>query len=244
MDSPSADRSTPSPVTDLPLEVLVVDDQPDVVDVIRKGLELSGHQVDAAGTGEEGLERASAHSYDAIILDVVLPGMDGFEVARRLRDRGVTTPIVMLTSRDEETDIVQGLSEGADAYLPKPFRIAELEAHLHALKRRVGMEARTVLQFEDLELDRIKREVRRAGSEVPLTNIEFKLLETLMLRPGRVFSKEELLHLVWGLTFDPGTGVLNVHLGNLRGKLEAAGGARLIQTVRGRGYTLEAPGDG
>lgn len=230
-------------MTDLPLEILVVDDQPDVVDVIRKGLEQSGHSVDAAHTGEAGLEKASANSYDVVVLDVMLPGMDGFAVARALRDRGVTTPILMLTARDQETDVVQGLAEGADAYLGKPFRIGELEAHLRALKRRVGMEAQTVLRIEDLELDRVKREVRRAGREVPLTNIEFKLLETLLLRPDRIFSKEELLHLVWGLTFDPGTGVLNVHLGNLRGKLEVHGQSRLIHTVRGRGYSLSGPSE-
>ena len=225
-------------MTDLPLDILVVDDQPDVIDVIRSGLEELGHNVRAAHTGEEGLEQASVASYDVIVLDVMLPGISGFDVALKLRDRGVTTPILMLTARDEEKDVVQGLSHGADAYLPKPFRIAELEAHLRALKRRVGMEAQTVLRLGDLELDRVRREVRRSGTEIPLTNIEFKLLETLLLRPGRVFSKEELLHLVWGLTFDPGTGVLNVHLGNLRGKLEAGGRSRLIHTVRGRGYSL------
>jgi len=225
-------------VTDLPLDILVVDDQPDVVDVIRSGLEQAGHTVHSALSGEEGLARASTESFDAIVLDVMLPGMDGFEVARELRDRGVTTPILMLTAKDEEPDVVEGLSHGADAYLPKPFRIGELEAHLMALKRRVGMEARTVLSLHDVELDRVKREVRRSGRDISLTNIEFKLLETLMLRPDRIFSKEELLHMVWGLTFDPGTGVLNVHLGNLRGKLERDGEPRLIQTVRGRGYCI------
>ena len=225
-------------MTDLPLDILVVDDQPDVVDVIRSGLEQAGHTVHSALSGEEGLARASTESFDAIVLDVMLPGMDGFEVARELRDRGVTTPILMLTAKDEEPDVVEGLSHGADAYLPKPFRIGELEAHLMALKRRVGMEARTVLSLHDVELDRVKREVRRSGRDISLTNIEFKLLETLMLRPDRIFSKEELLHMVWGLTFDPGTGVLNVHLGNLRGKLERDGEPRLIQTVRGRGYCI------
>jgi DNA-binding response OmpR family regulator len=225
-------------VTDLPLEILVVDDQPDVVDVIRSGLQQAGHSVHSALSGEEGLARASTESFDVIVLDVMLPGMNGFEVARELRDRGVTTPILMLTAKDQEPDIVEGLSRGADAYLPKPFRIGELEAHLMALKRRVGMEARTVLRLHDVELDRVKREVRRGGRDISLTNIEFKLLETLMLRPDRIFSKEELLHMVWGLTFDPGTGVLNVHLGNLRGKLEREGEARLIQTVRGRGYCI------
>jgi len=228
-------------VTDQPLDILVVEDQPEVVGVIRAGLEDLGHTVDAALTGEEGLERASVESYDVIVLDVMLPGMDGFEVARALRDRGITTPILMLTARDRERDVVEGLALGADAYLPKPFRIAELDAHLRALKRRVGMEAQTVLRVDDLVLDRVKREVRRSGTEVPLTNIEFKLLETLLLRPGRVFSKEELLHLVWGLTFDPGTGVLNVHLGNLRGKLEAGGRSRIVHTVRGRGYSITPP---
>lgn len=228
-------------MTDLPLNVLVVDDQPELVEVIRDGLGAAGHSVDSAFTGEEGLERATGGSYDVVILDVMLPGMNGFEVARQLRDRGITTPILMLTARDQEGDVVQGLAEGADAYLPKPFRIGELEAHLHALRRRVGMEARTVLRHDDLILDRVKREVRRGTVELPLTNIEFKLLETLLLRPERVFSKEELLHLVWGLSSDPGTGVLNVHLGNLRGKLEAEGRSRLIHTVRGRGYSITLP---
>lgn len=221
-----------------PLEILVVDDQPEVVDVIRRGLEQDGHAVSAAATGEAGLELVQTRSFDAIILDVMLPGMDGFAVARELRDRGVTTPILMLTQKDTEEDVIHGLEEGADAYLPKPFRIGELQAHLRALKRRVGMEANTILHFHDLELDRVRREVRRGDRDVPLTNIELKLLETLMLRPGRTFSKEELLRLVWGLTFDPGTGVVNVHLGNLRGKLEAQGEGRIIQTVRGRGYRL------
>lgn len=221
-----------------PLEILVVDDQPEVIDVIRRGLEMDGHVISAAGTGEDGLEMVSTRSFDVVILDVVLPGMDGFAVARELRDRGITTPILMLTQKDAEEDVIHGLEEGADAYLPKPFRIGELQAHLRALKRRVGMEANTVLHFQDLELDRVRREVRRGDRDVPLTNIELKLLETLMLRPGRTFSKEELLRLVWGLTFDPGTGVVNVHLGNLRGKLEAGGEARVIQTVRGRGYRL------
>jgi DNA-binding response OmpR family regulator len=225
------------------LEILVVDDQPEVVEVIRRGLEDEGYRVSSAGTGERGLEMASATSYDVVILDVILPGIDGFEVARRLRDRGITTPILMLTQRDTEEDVIHGLEEGADAYLPKPFRIGELQAHLHALKRRVGMETNTVLAFRDLELDRVKRGVRRGGREVSLTNIELKLLETLMLRPGRTFSKEELLRLVWGLTFDPGTGVVNVHLGNLRAKLEAGGEARVIQTVRSRGYRLAMDGD-
>jgi len=225
-------------LTDHPLSILVVDDQPELVEVIREGLQSGGHGVVGVQTGEAGLERASSESFDVIVLDVMLPGMDGFAVARALRDRGVTTPILMLTARDAEGDVVHGLSEGADAYLPKPFRIAELEAHLNALRRRVGMESRTVLKIGDLVLDRVKREVRRGGTEIPLTNIEFKLLETLLLRPDRVFSKEELLHLVWGLTFDPGTGVLNVHLGNLRGKLEDDDRTRLIHTVRGRGYSL------
>jgi DNA-binding response OmpR family regulator len=225
-------------MTELPLDILVVDDQPDVVDVIRNGLQQAGHTVHSAMSGEEGLARASTESFDAIVLDVMLPGMNGFDVARELRDRGVTTPILMLTARDQEPDVVEGLSHGADAYLPKPFRIGELEAHLMALKRRVGMEAKTVLRLHDVELDRVKREVKRGGRDISLTNIEFKLLETLMLRPDRIFSKEELLHMVWGLTFDPGTGVLNVHLGNLRGKLEREGEPRLIQTVRGRGYCM------
>lgn len=224
---------------DLPLNVLVVDDQPEVVEVIRRGLADSGHVVEGALTGEDGLEKASADPYDVIILDVILPGIDGFEVATELRDRGITTPILMLTTRDQEDDVIQGLKGGADAYLPKPFRIGELEAHITALRRRVGMEKKTVLRIEDVELDRVGRTVKRSNGYIQLTNIEFKLLETLMLRPRRVFSKEELLHLVWGLTFDPGTGVLNVHLGNLRAKLEQDGMSRVIRTVRGKGYSAE-----
>ncbi|MDT8369426.1 MAG: response regulator transcription factor [Longimicrobiales bacterium] len=229
-------------MSDLPLRVLVVDDQPDVVRVIVRGLSQSGHIVTPAYSGEEGLETATTTSFDVIVLDVMLPGLDGFEVARRLRDRGVTTPILMLTARDEEDDIIQGLREGADAYLAKPFRIGELEARLLALKRRVGMEANTVLRFEDIEVDRVRREVTRGGHPIELTNIEFKFLETLMLRPGRLFTRGELLHLVWGLTSDPGTGVLNVHLGNLRRKIEVKGQPRLIRTIRRRGYQL-GPGE-
>lgn len=228
---------------ELPLSVLVVDDQADVVEVIERGLGAAGHAVDSALTGEAGLEKASSSTYDVIILDIMLPGIDGFEVARELRDRGVTTPILMLTSRDEETDVIHGLKEGADAYLPKPFRIGELDAHLRALRRRVGMDNRTVIQIEDVEIDRVNRSVKRGSTQIALTKIEFKLLETLMLRPGRVFSKEELLHLVWGLTFDPGTGVLNVHLGNLRAKLEQDSMSRIIRTVRGRGYSVGGPED-
>jgi len=228
-------------MTDPPLDVLVVDDQEDIVDVIQRGLSQAGHRVTSASSGEEGLEKASIDSFDVIVLDVMLPGMSGFDVARELRGRGVTTPILMLTARDDEDDVIHGLRQGADGYLPKPFRIGELEARLLALKRRVGMEKNTVLRFEDVELDRVKREVRRDGQIVTLTNIEFKLLETLMLKPGRVFTKNELLHMVWGLTFDPGTGVLNVHLGNLRGKMESEGQRRVIETVRGEGYRLAAP---
>lgn len=227
-------------MTDPPLDVLVVDDQEDIVDVIQRGLSQAGHRVTSASSGEEGLEKASIDSFDVIVLDVMLPGMSGFDVARELRGRGVTTPILMLTARDDEDDVIHGLRQGADGYLPKPFRIGELEARLLALKRRVGMEKNTVLRFEDVELDRVKREVRRDGQIVTLTNIEFKLLETLMLKPGRVFTKNELLHMVWGLTFDPGTGVLNVHLGNLRGKMESEGQRRVIETVRGEGYRLAA----
>jgi DNA-binding response OmpR family regulator len=226
------------PSESLPLEILVVDDQPEVVQVIRRGLEQEGHHVDHASSGEEGLERIGVGSYDIVILDVMLPGLNGFEVAQRIRDPGITTPILMLTQRDTERDIIHGLELGADAYLAKPFRLGELRAHLRALRRRVGMEARTILRFDDVELDRVRREVKRGGHEVPLTNIEFKLLETLMLRPGRTFAKEELLRMVWGLTFDPGTGVLNVHLGNLRAKLEEASARRIIQTIRGKGYCL------
>lgn len=228
-------------MTEPPLDVLVVDDQEDIVDVIQRGLSQAGHRVTSASSGEEGLEKASIDSFDVIVLDVMLPGMSGFDVARELRGRGVTTPILMLTARDDEDDVIHGLRQGADGYLPKPFRIGELEARLLALKRRVGMEKNTVLRFEDVELDRVKREVRRDGQIVTLTNIEFKLLETLMLKPGRVFTKNELLHMVWGLTFDPGTGVLNVHLGNLRGKMESEGQRRVIETVRGEGYRLAAP---
>lgn len=227
-------------MTEPPLDVLVVDDQEDIVDVIQRGLSQAGHRVTSASSGEEGLEKASIDSFDVIVLDVMLPGMSGFDVARELRGRGVTTPILMLTARDDEDDVIHGLRQGADGYLPKPFRIGELEARLLALKRRVGMEKNTVLRFEDVELDRVKREVRRDGQIVTLTNIEFKLLETLMLKPGRVFTKNELLHMVWGLTFDPGTGVLNVHLGNLRGKMESEGQRRVIETVRGEGYRLAA----
>lgn len=226
---------------DLRLDVLVVDDQPAVANVIRRGLERDGHSVDHALTGEVGLEMATSHAYDVLVLDVVLPGISGFQVARSLRERGISTPILMLTQMDTERDVIQGLEHGADAYLPKPFRIGELRAHLLALKRRVGMDGNTVLRFGDLELHRVRRGASRGGRDLALTNIEFKILETLMLKPGRVFEKGELLSRVWGLDGEADTGVVHVHVTNLRGKLEAGGGTRIVRTVRGVGYRLAEP---
>lgn len=224
------------------MHILLIEDDLSVVEVLLQGLTGEGHTVDACGTGEEGLEHFGINSYDAVILDVGLPGMGGFEVATRLRLGGDTTPLLMLTARETERDVIQGLALGADAYMTKPFSVGELIAHLRAIRRRVAVGFQKRLSFADLNLDQVTREVTFGGTPVRLTEAEFKLLAALVKRKGRVLSHEKILEEVWELDFDPGTTLLASHLSNLRKKLNAVG-PPVIENVRGVGYRIIQPHD-
>jgi len=225
------------------MRILLIEDEPRVARFIKRGLGEEGHVVDVATDAAEGLALAHVSQYDVIVLDVMLPGRSGFHVASELRSEGDTTPILMLTARDTPRDIVRGLDVGADDYLIKPFDFEVLLARLRALSRRERPIADGVLRFADLELDRLQHVVLRAGSELQLTPTEFRLLEALMRRPGEVIRRSELMDRVWGMSFDPGTGLADVHIANLRSKLEAGGRPRIIATVRGIGFRLAHPGE-
>jgi two-component system response regulator MprA len=220
------------------VKVLVVDDEPAVRDALRRALTLEGYEVDLAEDGIEGVTAAATRGPDAIVLDVLMPGLDGLEVCRRIRESGDRTPILMLTARDDVQDRVAGLDAGADDYLVKPFALAELNARLRALVRRsVGGDA-DVLRFGDLALDTRTREVLRGERPIDLTRTEFSLLELFLLNPRQVLSRAQIFDRVWGYDFGPSTNALEVYIGYLRRKLEAGGEPRLIHTVRGVGYAL------
>ncbi|MGB8647379.1 MAG: response regulator transcription factor [Anaerolineae bacterium] len=221
--------------TDHPLTILVVDDEPNITEFLRVGLGYEGYQVTTAADGREGLRRAEMQPFDLVVLDVMLPGMDGFEVCRRLRAIS-KVPVLMLTARDEVSDRVTGLDTGADDYLTKPFSFVELLARVRAILRRAGVsQISAVLQAGDVALDREARTVQRAGRPVALTSKEFDLLEFFMSHPRQVFRREAILDRVWGYDFAGDTNLVDVHIGHLRDKLDDRP-ARLIQTVRGVGY--------
>lgn len=223
------------------MNILLAEDEPRVATFIKKGLLEEGHMVDVATDGVEALSLAHVGSYDVIVLDVMLPGKNGFQVTAELRATGHSTPILMLTAKDSSEDIVRGLDVGADDYLTKPFDFAELLARVRAVGRRVQPVQPHLLRFGDIEVDRIQHEVRCAGESVELTPTEFRLLEALMRTPGQVIKRTELLDRVWGMRFDPGTSLIDVHIANLRKKLEAGGKARAIIAVKGVGFKLAHP---
>ena len=216
--------------------VLVVDDDPNIRSVVSRGLRFEGYDVRLAGDGPEALRSARAMPPDVIVLDVMLPDMDGLEVCRRLR-RGLTAPILMLTARDAVPDRVAGLDSGADDYLVKPFDFDELLARIRALLRRSIPQSEEVLAFADLRLDTGTREAYRAHRRIELTTREYELLALLLRHPRQVLTRDQILERVWGDT-EVDSNAIEVHIARLRDKLEAEGEARLIQTVRGAGYTL------
>ncbi len=220
------------------VRILVVEDDPKTARFLKQGLEEEGHAVDIAADGDEGAYLGHLNPYDLILLDIQLPRRNGLQLATELRREGVETPILMLTGRDSTPDVVRGLNAGADDYLTKPFDFDELVARVNALTRRRGAVTSGVLRFEDLEMDRLKRQVRRGNSLIDLSPREFRLLEHFMLHPEEVVTRVQLLEKVWDMSFDPETNVVDAHLSNLRKKLEQGGGGRLIQTVRGAGYAL------
>jgi two-component system OmpR family response regulator len=221
------------------VRVLVVEDEVKMARAIRRGMEQEGYAVDTALDGDEGLHMVIENDYDAIVLDVMLPGIDGFEVCRRLRARGRWAPVLMLTARDTVPDRIEGLDAGADDYLVKPFAFGELLARLRALIRRGAVERPAVLQVGDLVLDPAAHSVTRARRQVELSAREFALLEFLMRHPGEVVSRTAILEHVWDYNYDGLSNVVDVYVGYLRRKLEQPFGRTLIRTVRGVGYALE-----
>jgi two-component system, OmpR family, response regulator MprA len=221
------------------MKILVVDDERAVRDSLRRALELEGYAVELAGDGEEALERLSANGEpDAMILDVLMPDMDGLEVCRRLRREGNHIPVLMLTARAEVENRVAGLDAGADDYVTKPFALDELLARMRALLRRTPGGSGELLRFADLELDPGTREVRRAGEAIDLTRTEFSLLELFMLNPRQVLTRSIIFERVWGYDFGFASNSLDVYIGYLRRKTEVDGAPRLIHTIRGIGYTV------
>ncbi len=220
-------------------KVLLVDDEPAVREAVARVLRLEGFEVDEAGDGREAIRAISTWRPDAVLLDVLMPELDGLEVCRRLRDTGDRTPVLMLTARDDVRDRVAGLDAGADDYLPKPFALDELLARLRALLRRSGWEdEHHVLRFGDLELDPIAHEVRRGDRPLELTRTEFLLLELFLHHPRQVLTRDVIFERVWGYDFGPTSNSLEVYIGYLRRKTEAGGEPRLLHTVRSVGYVM------
>ncbi len=224
------------------MRILVVEDERRLAEALRRGLEREGFGVDVAGTGTEGLWLATEASYDAIVLDVLLPGMNGYRVCAELRARGTWTPILMLTAKDGPLDEVEALDTGADDFLSKPFDYSVLLARLRALVRRGVRERPVVLAAGDLTLDPAEHRCWRAGEEVGLTPREFAVLELLLRRKGEVLSKAQILDSVWDFAFDGDPNIVEVYVAYLRRKVDVPFGRRSIETVRGVGYRLLADG--
>jgi DNA-binding response OmpR family regulator len=222
------------------MQVLVVEDERRMAELLRRGLEEEGHKVVLAPDGREGLAIAESYPFDVIVLDVMLPGIDGFTVAKRLRGAHNQTPILMLTARDATPDVIEGLNLGADDYLVKPFSFEVLLARLRAVSRRGPIPQPVTLQVMDLSLNPASREVMRGARLVPLTRTEYCLLELLMRRAGRVVPRENLIEAVWGFDSEVRNNTLDAFIRLLRDKVDAVGESKLIHTVRGVGYCVRA----
>jgi len=220
------------------MRVLVVEDERRLAEGLQWGLEAEGYAVDLAHDGLEGLELGQEHSYQVIVLDIMLPKLNGYKVCQALRERGVTTPILMLTAKNGEYDEAEALDTGADDFLSKPFSYVVLKARLRALARRGRAGTSTVLSFGDLSLDPAKRRVRRAGQVVTLTSKEFAVLECLLRDGGQVVAKHEILEQAWDMAYRGDPNIVEVYVSSLRRKLDAPFGRRTIETVRGIGYRL------
>ena len=225
------------------MRILVLEDDAKMAELLRRGLTGQGHSVEIAVDGIKGLEKAQNLPFDAIVLDIMLPALDGLHVARRLRTNGIRVPILMLTARDSVTDIVKGLDVGADDYLTKPFSFKVLAARLRVIGRRTAGESEGALQIADLSLNTETHEVHRGNRMLVLTRTEFALLEYLMRRGGRVVSRDDLIEAVWGIDRDVERNTLDVFIFQLRSKTAARGRRRLLQTVRGFGYTMRETED-
>lgn len=224
--------------------ILVIDDDSSVTAVLKRGLSYEGYIVDVAATGKEGLDRAREYPPNLVILDVMMPGLDGLEVCRRFRAADPNLPIILLTAKDGVSDQVMGLETGADDYVVKPFTFEVLLARLRALLRRAEPVGAEVLRFADLSLDTGTHTGRRGDREIDLTTTEYQLLHEFLRHPRQVLSKEQLVDRVWGYDFEGNYNILEVYVRYLRSKLEAGGEPRLIHTVRGAGYLLREPRGG
>jgi two-component system OmpR family response regulator len=226
------------------VRVLVVEDEARMAGLLKRALQEEGHAVDIASDGPEGLWLATENAYEAIVLDVMLPGLDGIQLCRRLRESGSWVPVLLLTARDGVGDRVRGLDAGADDYLVKPFSLLELAARLRALARRGGRPRPAVLAEGDLRLDPAAKRAWRAGTEVPLTPKEFALLEFFLRHPGRVLTRSQIIEAVWDFAYDGGSNVVDQYVKYLRRKVDVPFGRHDIETVRGMGYRLRPAGDG
>jgi two-component system, OmpR family, response regulator len=224
------------------VRALIVEDDTRMAAAIRRGLQAEGVVADVAGSGEDALWMAGATEFDVVVLDVMLPGIDGFETCRRLREAAVWTPIIMLTARDSVDDRVQGLDQGADDYLTKPFSLAELLARLRALARRGPLERPAVLQVGNLRLDPATRQAWRKEEEIQLSSKEFALMEAFMRRPGEVLSHVQLLDFAWDYDYESRSNVVEVYVRYLREKIDRPFGVESLETVRGAGYRLRKDG--
>jgi two-component system response regulator MprA len=224
------------------VRILVVDDEPAVLDAVDRALRLEGYETELAADGQEALDALAAGAPDALVLDLLMPRVDGLEVCRRLRAAGDRTPVLVLTARDAVPDRVRGLDAGADDYLVKPFALEELLARLRALLRRSGgADKHELLRFADLELRPLEHTVRRGRRAIELTRTEFLLLELFLRHPRQVLTRSQIFERVWGYDFGEASNSLEVYVGYLRRKLETGGESRLLQTVRGLGYVLREP---
>jgi len=223
------------------MKILLVEDEENVADFIRRGLEEEGFVVDVSHDGKDGFVKATSGEYDLMILDIMLPGVDGIDLCKLIRMKEIITPILMLTAKDTVEDKVKGLDSGDDDYLTKPFSFDELLARIRALIRRKSLSVEP-LHCADLKLDSLKRKVTRAGREIYLRPKEFALLEFLLRNKNKVMSRAEILKNVWGYDFDPATNVVDVHINFLRDKIDREYEKKLIRTVRGAGYMIREDG--
>ncbi len=221
------------------MRLLVVEDDKKVAGFLERGLKEENYAVDVCRNGEEALYLAQVNPYDAVILDVMLPGKDGFTVCRNLRENGILTPVIMLTAKDTLEDKITGLTEGADDYLTKPFSFEELLARIRAMLRRSQDYKTKALRVADLELDPLRRLVTRAGRKIALTGKEYALLEYLMRNQGRVLSQTMIIEHVWDMNYEGAGNVVNVYINRLRGKIDREAPVKLIKTLRGHGFSID-----
>ncbi len=221
------------------MKILVIEDEKKIASFIRKGLEAQGFVVDVSHHGDEGFTLLTTRPYDAVVLDIMLPGRDGLSILRSIRERKMPLPVVLLSARGELNERIEGLNLGADDYLTKPFFIEELIARLHVVTRRAAGAGQSILAIADLTINLLTREVTRGGRHIDLTAREFSLLELLARSPGRVLTRAQICEQVWSYDFDPGTNLVDVYIQRLRKKVDAEAPEKLIETIRGVGYRMK-----